>query len=283
MTTAGGTSAPIALNEMETADGFLRDLAMDPNNPNQVWVADNANPAKLHLINTATGADTRSITLTDGTGGTPNFGSTSFFGGMQIVPAVMTLNGTSVPQGSLLLFDGETNPDTVIAVNPTTGAIITTLVLTKNYDLTAGIYDPFSGHIYLVDRSVGPNQIVAINPATGAEIAGSRFNLPFNAGESGLALDPAGDGTFWYGSDQSNNVVHLSATGTVIKTDDLTLARGSTINEINGPSFDNAGQAAGRIEPGRGLSRNGLRHRAFRNEACPPVIKGSSCPLPPGG
>jgi hypothetical protein len=87
---------------------------------------------------------------------------------------------------------------------------------------------------------VGPNQIVAINPATGAEIANSRFNLPVNAGEAGLALDPAGDGSFWYGSDQSNSVWHLSATGTVMKTDDLT-AQGINQDEINGLSFDNNG------------------------------------------
>jgi hypothetical protein len=241
VTTAGGTSTPLAVNEMNPGDGYLRDIAMDPTTPTQVWITDNASPAKLHLVNTATGQDVKTITLTDGTGGTPNFGSTSFFGGMQIVPATMTLNGVSVPQGSILLFDGQTNPDRVIAVNPSTGAIISTLVLIRNYDLTGGIYDPFSGNIYILDRSVSPTQIVAINPANGAEIAGSRFNLPFNAGEAGLALDPAGDGTFWYGSDQSNSVVHLSATGTVIKTDDLT-AQGINQNEINGLSFDNTGK-----------------------------------------
>ena len=70
---------------------------------------------------------------------------------------------------------------------------------------------------------------------------GSRFNLPVNAGEAGLALDPAGDGTFWYGSDQSNNLYHLSATGAVLKVDDLTL-QGIFNNEIDGLSFDNTGK-----------------------------------------
>ena len=138
-----------------------------------------------------------------------------------------------MPAGSILLFDGVTNPDRVIAVNPPTGLIISTLILTKNYDMTAAVYDPFSGHLYITDRTVNPSQIVAINPANGAEIASSRFNLPVNAGEAGLALDPSGDGTFWYGSDQSNNLYHLSATGTVLKTDDLTL-QGVVNNEING-------------------------------------------------
>jgi hypothetical protein len=247
VTTAGGTSAPMTLNEMEPADGYLRDVAMDPSNPGQVWIADNANPAKLHLVNTSTGADIRDITLTSGVAGQPDFGSTSFFGGMQIVPVTpagqtsLTLNGVSVPAGSILLFDGQTNPDRIIAVNSTTGLIISTLILTKNYDMTGGLYDPFSGHLYITDRTTNPTSIVAINPANGAEIAGSRFNLPVNAGEAGLALDPAGDGTFWYGSDQSNNLYHLSATGTVLKVDDLTL-QGIVNDEINGLSFDNNGK-----------------------------------------
>ena len=246
VTTAGGTSAPIALNEMETGDGYLRDVAMDPSNPGQVWIADNGSPAKLHLVNTATGVDIRSITLTSGGGSTTDFGSTNFFGGMQIVPVTpsgqtsLTLNGVAVPAGSILLFDGETNPDRVIAVDPSTGLIISTLILTKNYDMTAGLYDPFSGNLYVTDRTTNPTSIIAINPANGAEIANSRFNLPFNAGEAGLALDPANDGTFWYGSDQGNSVVHLSATGTVLKTDDLS-TQGVALNEINGLSFDNAG------------------------------------------
>jgi streptogramin lyase len=234
------------VNEIEPGDGYLRDVAMDPSNPGQVWIADNGNPAKLHLVNTATGADIRDITFTTGGGAATDFGSTSFqTGGMQIVPVTpsgqtsLTLNGVAVPAGSILLFDGVTNPDRVIAVDPSTGLIISTLILAANYDTTGGVYDPFSGHIYLIDRAPGTDQIVAIDPATGAEIASSRFNLPFNAGEAGLALDPAADGTFWYGSDQSNSVVHLSAAGTVLTTDDLS-TQGVT-GGTNGLSFDNTG------------------------------------------
>ncbi len=244
-TTAGGTSAPLALNELEPADGYLRDVAMDRGTPGQMWIVDNANPARLHLVNTATGVDIRSITLTSGGGPATDFGSTSYFGGMQIVPATpggqtsLTLNGVAIPAGSILLFDGQTNPDRIIAVDPVFGTILTTLIMGKNYDMTGGVYDPFSGDIYITDRSVNPSQIVAINPATGAEIANSRFTLPINAGEAGLALDPAHDGTFWYGTDQTNSIYHLAANGTVIKTDDLS-TQGVT-GGVNGLSFDNAG------------------------------------------
>ena len=246
-TTTGGTSAPMTLNELDPGDGFLRDVAMDPGTPGQMWIADNGSPAKLHLVNIATGTDVRAITLTSGGAPTTDFGSTNFFGGMQIVPVTpggqtsLTLNGVAVPAGSILLFDGQTNPDRIIAVDPATGLILSTLVLGKNYDVTAGAYDPFSGNLYITDRTVIPTAIVGINPATGAEVANTRFNLPVNAGEAGLALDPAGDGSFWYGSDQSNNVYHLSAAGAVLKTDNLA-TQGIDDTEINGLSFDNSGR-----------------------------------------
>ena len=48
----------------------------------------------------------------------------------------MTLGATSVPAGSLLVFNGYPNPDRVIAVNPATGAVIASLTLDANYDLT---------------------------------------------------------------------------------------------------------------------------------------------------
>ena len=190
-TTAGGTSAPLTLNELEPGDGLLRDVAFAGG---QLWVVDNGSPAKIHRINMATGQDLQAITL-DAT-----FGATNFFGGMQVTTATFALNGTSVPTGSLLLFDGQTNPDRVIAVNPGTGAVISTLILTKNYDMTAGVFDPTSGHLFLIDRSVNPNRIVEIDPATGLPVAGTGFNAPFNAGEAGMALDASGN--LWYGSDQ---------------------------------------------------------------------------------
>ena len=57
----------------------------------------------------------------------------------------MTLGATSVPAGSLLVFNGYPNPDRVIAVNPATGAVIASLALDANHDLTSGVYDPTSG------------------------------------------------------------------------------------------------------------------------------------------
>jgi hypothetical protein len=232
VTTTGGTSAALTLNELRLGLGLLRDVAIDPSS-GALWAADNGSPAKINRIDAATGQVLSSITLTAA------FGSTNFFGGLQVVgTGGMTLGATAVPAGSLLLFDGQTNPDRVVAANPTTGAVIATLILTANYDTTGGVYDPTTGHVFLFNRNVGPNRMVEINAATGAEI--SSFVLPFNAGEAGLAINPV-TGNLWYGSDQSTNVIEMSRTGTVLRTLNLAL-QGVDQGETAGLAFDAAGK-----------------------------------------
>jgi hypothetical protein len=234
VTTAGGTSAALNLNEIRASQTTLGDIAIDPSS-GALWVVDSSpNPNKINRIDPANGTVQQSITLT-----TAGFGSTTVgvLAGLQVTPSVMTLNGTAVAAGSLLLFNGTTNPDRVTAVNPTTGNVIATLVLGANYDLSAGLYDPTSGHLFVIDRRT-PQRIVEINPANAAEIAS--FALPFaTSSNSGLAINPQ-TGNIWYGSDQSTNVVELTRTGTVLRTVSL-ISQGVDNNEISGLAFDAQG------------------------------------------
>ena len=118
VTTAGGTSAALAVNELKVSS-TLSDVALDPST-GALWVVDvSANPTKISRIDAATGQVQSSITLTSAAFGTT---SLSNLAGLQVVASAMTLNGTAVPAGSLLLFNGATNPDRVTAVNPTTGS-----------------------------------------------------------------------------------------------------------------------------------------------------------------
>ncbi|HEY0806863.1 MAG TPA: hypothetical protein VGD84_17455, partial [Pseudonocardiaceae bacterium] len=231
VTTAGGTSTPLALNVFNPGQGQLGDVAYDPAS-GKLWVADNNNPAKLDLVDPASGQIGRSITLTSG------FGTPYLFGlaGLDVLPTAMSLGGTTVPAGSLLVFNGYPNPDQVTAVNPTTGAVLATLTLAGNYDLSAGTYDPVSGHLFVLDRRTNPTQVAEINPVTGAQI--NEFALPFNAGYAGLVADATGN--LWYGSDQSADVVELSRTGAVQRRVTLSL-QGVPGNTISGLSFDAAG------------------------------------------
>ena len=76
--------------------------------------------------------------------------------GLQIAPQAMTLAGVSVPAGSLLVTNGYYNPDRVYAINPSSGAVIATLILHDNLDANAGVYDPSTGALYLLRGSAQP-------------------------------------------------------------------------------------------------------------------------------
>ena len=251
-TTAGGTSAPLSLNEVETGIGLIRGIALDPSNPTHMWVADNGNPAQIRLIDTTTGQpaaatpqQVSTIPITNVSGATNSIGNTSFFGSIQIVPQAFNLGFTPVPAGSLLVFYGPSNPDYVVALDPTSGAVISSLVLAGNYDTTAGVYDPNTGDIFVVDRNhSGGNRVVAVSPVDGSEDPNFTFAAPFNLGDGGLALDPASTGpnagTLWLSSDQSGDILQVSNTGTVLRHLTVGLQSAGNIG-VSGIVFDASG------------------------------------------
>ena len=131
VTTAGGTSTSLTLNAFSANQGSaVGDLAVDRTS-GLIWVSDGSYPTKLNLVDPTSGQVTRSLTLT---GANPYLAN---YAGLQVLSSPMTLNGTAVAAGSLLVFDGYANPDTVTALNPTTGATIASLTLANNYDLTS--------------------------------------------------------------------------------------------------------------------------------------------------
>jgi hypothetical protein len=237
VTTAGGTSAPLVLNEVRTAvPDQAFDMAFDAAS-GHVWMADsNTNPNALHLVDLTTGQTVRSITLA--ANNTQNFYS---YAGLQVVGAAgMSLNGVSVPAGSLLLFNGYLNKDQVIALNSTTGAVIASLTLAQNYDLTAGVYDPVTGHLFINDRRASPQKVIEINPVNGVEIATlAPFTWNTSTGYVGMAIDPV-TGNLWFGAD-SSNVVEVTKAGVIVRTVSLA-SQGVNDNHINGLSFDVSGK-----------------------------------------
>ena len=233
VTTAGGVSAPLTLNEFDPGYGLVRDIAVDTTS-GATYVFDDKNPAVIHKIDLATGLELSRVSLTDAGYGSayPGYGE-----GLQVAPAAFTLGATVVPKGSLLVFNAAPNPDRVIAVNPSTGNVIASLTLAANYDMTCGVFDPVSGHLFVLDRRTSPTRVAEVNAQTGVEIKG--FNLPFNAGEAGLALNPVTN-NLWYGSDQSKSVVEITRAGVVVRTVDLS-SQGVNQNEISGLAFDGGG------------------------------------------
>ena len=154
ITTADGTSAPFALNEMTLPYGTLRDVALDPAT-GALWMSgDSPLTGRIRRIDPATSLEQQFFDLT-----AADFGSTAFYaGGMQVTTEAFTLNATTVPAGSLLIFNAYASADVVTAVNQATGAVIASLNLGVNYDLTSGVYDPTTNHIFITDRRAHPHR-----------------------------------------------------------------------------------------------------------------------------
>ncbi len=236
ITTAGGTSAPFTLNELTQGFGNLRDVAFDPTTKS-AWVVNypGAFPTALRRLDLATGTELQSIALT-----TKDFGSTQLtVGALQITDEAFTLNGANIPVGSLLLFNGEPNTDRVIALNPTDGKVLGSLTLKGNYDLTAGLYDAASNHLFVLDRSQNPRKILEIDPADGTVL--SSFNSPLWGDEAGFAVDPV-TGNLWMGSyNETSTLVEFSRTGTEVRRINLA-SQGINDSEVSGLSFDDTGK-----------------------------------------
>lgn len=239
--TAGGTSAPLALNTVRTSvmpgDARLGDVAVDATG--NFWVGDMDTSPAGHLlrIDRATGRVLQTVTLSLSSFGLPY---TQNYLGLQSLGVAMTLGGVNVPANSLLVFNGYPNTDRVTAVNPTTGAVITTLALAGNHDLTAGTYDATSGLLFLTANNGNGTQIIAVNPATGAQVGIS--TAPFNIQSwSGLAIEPS-TGHLWLGAFNGGPQLaefQIGAGGalTLLGTRDVSDQRINQ-NEISGLSFD---------------------------------------------
>lgn len=229
VTTAGGTSAPLDLNALRVtvAGTSLGDLAVDADG--NIWVSDDNNPGQLAKISPANGGTLATIDYSAAFGQTYSYN----LAGLQVLTSAMTLGSTSVPAGSLLLFNGSASPDRVVALNPTTGAVLSTLNLAGNYNLTAGVFDASTGKIFVLENSPG-TRMLQINATTGALEAAITVPLSISSW-AGLAVSPV-SGNLWIGSTASTFVVEMTRTGAEVRRIDLS-AQGVNQNEISGLSF----------------------------------------------
>jgi hypothetical protein len=237
ITTAGGTSAPLALNSVRVniPGTNLGDVAVDATG--KLWVTDQGNPGHLLKIDPATGQVLQTITMTT------DYGTPYAFNyvGLQVLSSAMTLGATSVSAGSLLVFNGYPNTDRVIAINPADGSIMGTLALDQNYDLTGATYDAVSNRIFLTANNVpaGGTSIVAINSATGVQTGVT--TAPFSIQSwSGLAIQPS-TGHLWLGSQNGGGQLVeylIGAGGTLTQQRIVNVSsQGINQNEISGLSF----------------------------------------------
>jgi len=215
VTTAGGTSAPIAWNVVSSGLGALIDVAYDPATET-LWVADQNN---ISLISSTTGAVLESFAI-------PVTGFASEIG-LQFVAASFILNGTPVAADTLLMTSGSEVTDQFIAVNPTSGAVLVSLAPDTPYDFVAGVYHAGRNMLFGLDGSL--DQLIELNPATGATV--NAFALGFDVAFGGLAIDASNN--LWIGTSANSIIRRFNVTtDTVDQTIDL--AKDSISTELTG-------------------------------------------------
>ncbi|MEJ1933356.1 hypothetical protein WDZ92_24420, partial [Nostoc sp. NIES-2111] len=230
--TAGGTSNSVALNTLRPATengpvGALRDLAIDAAN-NQFWVADASNPARLLRIDTRDGRVLQSLTLP------AEVGSPSSNASLQVLQQSISLANTHVPAGSLLVFNGDSAPDRVVALNATTGEVIASLSL-ADYNLTAAVFDAATGQLWVADARGAAQRLVQLDPDTGAELGALTLPVSLSA-HAALAIHPV-TGNVWVGSNTLGaQVMELTRDGSVLRRLDLS-TQGLGTGVVTGLAF----------------------------------------------
>ena len=240
VSTAGGTSAAVALNviRVDVAGTALSDVAVDAQG--KLWVIDTVNPGHLQQIEPSTGAVLKTVALDAASFGNQYTGN---YAGLQVLGQAMVLGSTAVPAGSLLLVSGYyyNAPPTVVAINPGTGAVLARLELPwANQYLTGGLYDAASGHLFVLQHQ--SNQMAEVDPTTGAQIALIALPAGVNIQSwAGMAIDPV-TGNLWVGGVNDGAVVHeIRRDGALVRAVNLS-AQGINENEISGLVFDAAGK-----------------------------------------
>lgn len=102
---------------------------------------------------------------------------------LDIAAQAFLLNNTQIPQGSLLIFNGETDATEIYAVDPANGTLLARLDSAFGAShVVGGAYNPVSRTLWLLQDNVpatGVGNIVAqIDPVTGQVL--SRFSLVTN-------------------------------------------------------------------------------------------------------
>jgi outer membrane protein assembly factor BamB len=185
-----------------------------------------ATAAKILRLNALTGQTVTAFPL-------PGGGSAMV--GFQTLPAPMTLGMTAVPAGSLLVTNG--GPDTVFALNPSTGAVLASLGLAAGLKPVAGVFDAATGTIFVLDAAA--NLVDSLSAAMGTVLASFPAPLPPGFSEGGLAINPRTQDLIM-GANNSTSIFEVATTGTIVRSTDL--APYGAGSDISGLAFDSSGR-----------------------------------------
>jgi len=120
------------------------------------------------------GADLRRFSSAgNAVGAVPRPGAAANDADIEVTNSPLTLGSTALPTGTLLYIDGESGVAEIYAVNPATGALITSLATQFGVShVVGGAHHPARGTIFLVQDKIpggaAANRVAEIDPSTGA-------------------------------------------------------------------------------------------------------------------
>jgi hypothetical protein len=168
LTVASASAQPVLLFEFNPGLGQLAGSAFD-HTSDLVWTYNSSGTVLSSY--TRAGAFVAAIPR-------PGEGSNDF--DLDVSFEAFSLNGVSLPAGTLLVINGEVGPAEVYAVDKTNGTVLATLATAFGAShVVGGAWHNQRGTLFLVadQNDVNPNTIAEINPATGAVVSG-----PFSPG-----------------------------------------------------------------------------------------------------
>jgi hypothetical protein len=155
---------------------------------------------------------------------------------LSFAPEPLVLNGTPLPAGTLLSFNGESGAVDIYAVDKTSGAVLATLTTAfGSSHVVGGAYHPGRDSFFVVQDRNTSSLIAEIDPSTGAVLntfgtSSADYTIFFGD----LEISSANGNLFLVSSDESS-MHELTATGSFVQ--DLALPAG--VSSLSGMSVDN--------------------------------------------
>jgi DNA-binding beta-propeller fold protein YncE len=159
-------------------------------------------------------------------------------------PSDLTMNGTFVAQGQLLLVNGENGAAEIYAIDEATNAVIDTLAAGfGNSHVVGGSYHPQRGTFFLVQDNVPggfeENRVAEINATTGDTLHTFSVQPYFDVNYGDLDISPVSGNLFIVSSDD-DGIAEFTADGVFITEHSLPVG----VSSLSGIALDNDLQGA---------------------------------------
>ncbi|MEO0795092.1 MAG: PEP-CTERM sorting domain-containing protein [Verrucomicrobiota bacterium] len=137
---------------------------------------------------------------------------------LNFVAGFTTILDTLVPPGTMLVVNGESDPQTLFAVDPADGNVLLTLALAEPIgQLTGGGFDPLSGELVTIDWQ--NDVIITFDTANGQQIRTFGFGAGWDAFFSDVEVGP--NGNLYLVSDAQNVIRVLDPEGSSFQDFDV--------------------------------------------------------------